>query len=145
MLLAVDAGNSQITLGLFRRKTLIRTFRIATEVRRTADEHALLLRSLLGPAARRIRSCAIASVVPALDPALRAACRDVTRRDPLVIDHRSPLGLTVGYSPASDVGADRLVDAAAAVERFGAPVIVADIGTATTLEVVDRRRVYLGG
>lgn len=145
MLLAVDAGNSQITLGMFRNASIVRTYRIATEVRRTADEHALLLRGLLGTHAKKVTRCAIASVVPALDPALRAACRELTGRDPLVIDHRSPLGFTVGYAPPSDVGADRLVDAAAAVDRFGAPVIVADIGTATTLEVVDRKRVYLGG
>jgi type III pantothenate kinase len=145
MLLAVDAGNSQIALGLFRASRLVRSWRIATEARRTADEYALTLAALLGRAARSVRSCAIASVVPALDPVLRAACRTVTRRAPLVIDHRSPLGFTIGYRPPGDVGADRLVDAAAAVERFGAPVIVADIGTATTLEVVDRRRTYLGG
>ncbi len=145
MFLALDLGNTHLKLGLFRGAALVRAWRLSSDPRRTADELALALGGLLGRSARSVTGCAVASVVPALDPALREACVRLFRRAPVVVDHRSRLGFTVGYQPPSDVGADRLADAAAALRLVGAPVIVADFGTALTINVVDRRRVYLGG
>jgi len=145
MFLALDLGNTHVKLGLFRGPKLVRAWKFAAEVRRTADELALLVAGLLGARVRAVRRAAIASVVPAQEPGLKEACARLFGREPAVVDHRSRLGFTVGYEPPSDVGADRLADAAAALALVGAPVIVADFGTALTVNVVDRRRVYLGG
>jgi type III pantothenate kinase len=145
MLLALDIGNTNVTLGLFRGKGLVRSWRLSTDARRTADEHEAALRALLGPRARAIRTCAIASVVPAVEDAFAIAAARLVHRPPVLIDHASPFGFRIAYDPPSDVGTDRLVNAAAAMERFGAPVIVADFGTAVTLDVLDRHKTYLGG
>jgi len=145
MLLALDIGNTNVTVGLFRGRRLVRSWRLSTDARRTADEHEAALRAVLGPASRRVDVCAIASVVPAVEDAFAAAAARLVRRPPVLIDSDSPFGFRIGYRPPSDVGADRLVNAAAAMKRFGAPVIVADFGTAVTLDVLDRRGVYLGG
>ena len=145
MLLALDIGNTNVTLGLFRGSRLVRSWRVSTDARRTPDEHEAALRAVLGRAASTVRACAIASVVPAVEDAFAAAAALVVRRRPVLIDSESPFGFRIGYQPPSDVGADRLVNAAAAMERFGAPVIVVDFGTAVTLDVLDRHRVYLGG
>jgi len=145
VLLAVDIGNTNVTLGLFRGEKLTGSWRISSDSRRTADEYAHQVAGVLGKNLRRVRTMAVASVVPPLEAAFRQSSRDLFGDDAVVIDHDSPLGFRIGYSPPSDVGADRLVNAAAALERYGAPVIVVDFGTAVTLDVVDRHRVYLGG
>ena len=145
MLLAVDIGNTNIKLGVFRGGKLLHSWRISSDIHRTADEYALILHGLVSTAKGRIARVAIAGVVPVLEAAMRQCAIELTGAEPVVIDDTSPLGFTIGYHPPSDVGVDRLVDAAAAVERYRAPVVVVDFGTAVTLGVVDRRKVYLGG
>lgn len=145
MLLAADIGNSNICLGLFQEDKLLEFWRLSTDMRRTADEHAQQLDQLLGKRRRRVRALAVASVVPTLKSAFQGCSRRLFNREAIVIDHTSPLGFTIGCRPPEDVGADRLVDAAAAIHRHGAPVVVVDFGTAVTLSVVSRARVYLGG
>ncbi len=145
MLLAADVGNTNIKLGLFSGKRLAATWRLASDLRRTADEYGLLVAQLLGPRVRRVRTFAIASVVPALGVALATCGRRLFRRPALPIDHTAPFGFTVGYQPPSDVGVDRLVDAAAALAGRRPPLIIVDFGTAVTLNVVSRQGVYLGG
>jgi type III pantothenate kinase len=144
MLLAVDIGNTNVTLGLYRGSRLAGSWRLFSDERKTADEVVLLLRGLTGMGGRGLK-VAIASVVPALEVLYREAARKMTGREALVINHEAPLGFKVGYREPGDVGADRLVNAAAAVVRHGAPVTVVDFGTAVTVDVVDRSRTYLGG
>ncbi len=154
MLLVIDAGNSNVTFGVYDGDALTRHWRIRTETGRTADEYAAFLGALLGQSglsAADISGVALASVVPGATPALKRLARSVFGLDALEITAGSDLGLTVGYTPPGDVGTDRLVDAAAAVFKYGAPCIVLDFGSATTFNAVaappspGRLPVYLGG
>lgn len=151
MLLAADVGNTNIKLGLFSGSKLAHTWRLASDLRRTADEYGLLIAQLVGrPGARSsrfgaIRTFAVASVVPALSVALATAGQRLFRRPVLMIDHGAPFGFHNGYQPPQDVGVDRLVDAAAALAGRKPPLIIVDFGTAVTVNVVSRQGVYLGG
>jgi len=149
MLLAIDAGNSNVTFAVFDTTTLLATWRIRTQPGRTADEYASLLQNLFtreGIAFTSISDIVIASVVPAATPDLIRLARIVFRREPLVVTSEIDLGLTVAYNPPGDVGPDRLVDAVAAIQKHGpAPLIFIDFGTATTFNAVDGQNVYLGG
>ena len=150
MLLVIDAGNSNVTFGVYEGDVLTAHWRIRTEPGRTTDEYAAFLGSLF---ARRgdVGGVALASVVPSATPALRRLARESFGLNPLEVTSGTDLGLDVAYKPAGDVGADRLVDAAAAVHHYGAPCIVIDFGSATTFNAVAApaapggRPVYLGG
>jgi type III pantothenate kinase len=148
MLLAIDAGNTNITLGLFRDEELISEWRLLTDRERSSDEYGADLDELFESAGidrRNIDGVAIASVVPQLDQALRQMCEDYLELTPLFVTYTTDTGLKILYDSPADVGVDRIVDAAAAVTKYGAPCIVVDFGTATTFNVVNARREYLGG
>jgi type III pantothenate kinase len=148
MLLAIDAGNTNITLGLFRDEELISEWRLLTDRERSSDEYGADLDELFESAGvdrRNIDGVAIASVVPQLDQALRQMCEDYLELTPLFVNYTTDTGLKILYDSPADVGVDRIVDAAAAVTKYGAPCIVVDFGTATTFNVVNARREYLGG
>jgi type III pantothenate kinase len=148
MLLAIDAGNTNITLGLFRDEELISEWRLLTDRERSSDEYGADLGELFESAGidrRNIDGVAIASVVPQLDQALRQMCEDYLELTPLFVNYTTDTGLKILYDSPADVGVDRIVDAAAAVTKYGAPCIVVDFGTATTFNVVNARREYLGG
>lgn len=149
MLLAIDAGNSNVTFGVFDGTDLRATWRIRTTAGRTADEYGSLLQNLFareGITFPDIGDIAIASVVPSATPDLSRLARLVFRREPLIVSPELDLGLTVAYNPPGDVGADRLVDAVAAIKKYGpAPLIIIDFGTATTFNAVSGQNVYLGG
>ena len=153
MLLVIDAGNSNVTFGVYDGAALLTHWRIRTEAGRTHDEYAAFLGALFpqsGLALTQITGVALASVVPGATPALRRLA-SAFGLDALEITAGSDLGLEVAYSPPGDVGTDRLVDAAAAVHKYGAPCIVLDFGSATTFNAVAAPRepgglpVYLGG
>jgi len=148
MLLAIDVGNTNITLGLFRDEELISQWRLLTDRQRSGNEYRTDLAELFESASidpRDINGIAIASVVPQLDRALTQMCEDYLQLTPLFINHTTDTGLKIVYDSPADVGVDRIVDAAAAVTKYGAPCIVVDFGTATTFNVVNARREYLGG
>jgi type III pantothenate kinase len=148
MLLAIDAGNTNITLGLFRDEELISEWRLLTDRERSSDEYGADLGELFESAGidrRNIDGVAIASVVPQLDQALTQMCEDYLELTPLFVNYTTDTGLKILYDSPADVGVDRIVDAAAAVTKYGAPCIVVDFGTATTFNVVNARREYLGG
>jgi type III pantothenate kinase len=147
-LLAIDVGNTQITLGAFEGEKLIHTWRLQTQRHATADElgiqlHALLRYAPLGY--NEIAGIIIASVVPALDPALSEACLSYLKLKPLFVDTQTKLGIKNLYKKPEEVGADRLVNAVAVQELLGGPAIVVDFGTATTFDCVSARGEYLGG
>jgi len=148
VLLAVDVGNSDIVLGLFEGEALVRRWRLSTEADRTADEYAVLVRSLLdagrvSPAA--IEAVAIASVVPPLLPVWRAVATDAFGRPPFIFGEGGDVGIEVRVDMApTEVGADILCNAIAARALCGAPVIVVDFGTATTVNAVDGDGAYAG-
>jgi type III pantothenate kinase len=148
MLLALDVGNSNLVAGVYEGETLRGHWRLRTERERTADEYGLQLRGLLAAAGlpvEAIEAVAIASVVPRLAPTLAELSRRTFGRPPLVVGENLYPRLPVRYEPPSDVGPDRLVDAVAALRRYGTPVLVVDLGTATTFNAVSREGEYLGG
>jgi type III pantothenate kinase len=148
VLLAVDIGNTNIVFGLYTGDELEQTFRIATVLGRTADEYAVLLTQML--ALRRwdpnkVESAIVASVVPPLTDVMSEAIRHAVAREPLVVGPGTKTGMAVLYDNPRDVGADRIVNAVAAYEKFKSGVIVVDFGTATTFDCVSPRGEYLGG
>jgi len=146
MLLALDIGNTNITVGLFRAGALLATRRAATNPRATTDEVELLIDGLLrldGIAITDLDAVALASVVPALTGAVEAIAE---RRDrPLLVASAGTVPLAVRVDRPDDVGADRLVNALAAARLHGTPAVVVDFGTATTLDCVAADGAYVGG
>ena len=146
MLLAIDVGNTEVTLGLFEGRKLKRSFRLSSETRRTADELTLLIPQAFPDMGERGElNAAIASVVPALTPSYAETCRRLCGRAPLMVSSDIPTGVLVEYRDPRSAGADRIANAAAAIERYGEPVIVVDFGTATTFDVILKGRRYVGG
>ena len=157
MLLAIDIGNTEVTLGLFIGRKLARSFRVSSETRRTADEAGLLLRHVFpelasgasaagaGKGASGGRAAVLASVVPPQTPIYVEAVKRLLGRAPLEVTAGTAAGLTIEYRDPSAVGADRIANAVAAIEKYGAPVIVVDFGTATTFDVILKGGRYRGG
>jgi type III pantothenate kinase len=148
MLLVIDVGNTNTSLGVYDGAELIRHWRLTTARDRTVDEygvHARNLFQLAGIDSKTIDAVAIASVVPPLNFTLKRMSEVYFGLTPLFIDQSTDSGLPILYDPPSDVGADRIVDAVAAVHKFGTPCIVVDFGTATTFDAIDSEGRYLGG
>jgi type III pantothenate kinase len=148
MLLVIDVGNTNTSLGVYEGENLIRHWRLTTARDRTVDEYGVHARNLFQLAeidSRSIKAIAIASVVPPLNFTLKRMSELYFGHTPLFIDHTTQTGLPILYEPASDVGADRIVDAVAALKKYGAPCVVVDFGTATTFDAIDAQGNYLGG
>lgn len=148
MLLVIDVGNSNTSLGVYRGSELVSHWRLTTNRARTVDEygvHARNLFALAGLDFKAIDAIAIASVVPPLNYTLKTMAESYFHLTPLFVDHASNSGIKILYEPPSDVGADRIVDAVAAIHKYGAPCIVVDFGTATTFNAINAQGEYLGG
>jgi type III pantothenate kinase len=149
MLLAIDAGNTNIVFAVHDGKEMRSEWRAVTETTRTADEYAVLLQPLLaleGLAFADLDAAIIASVVPAAMFDLRMFCRKYLKCDPIVIgDPDVELGIEVKVDRPNAVGADRLVNAIAAHAAYKGALIVVDFGTATTFDIVSEKGDYEGG
>lgn len=148
MLLVIDVGNTNTSLGVFRGSDLVAHWRLTTNRARTVDEYGVHARNLFefaGLDFKAISAIAIASVVPPLNYTLKTMAETYFNLSPVFVDSETDTGLTILYEPASDVGADRIVDAVAAIEKYGAPCIIVDFGTATTFDVINDKGEYLGG
>lgn len=148
MLLAIDAGNSNLTLGVFDHDQLMIHWRLTSDANRTSDEYGSAVRHLFELSAfdpRKLKAIVIASVVPALRPALQRMAEVYFSLTPVFVDHTTRTGLALRYDQPAQLGADRIVDAVAAIERYGAPCIVVDFGTATTFNVIDSAGEFIGG
>ena len=148
MLLAIDIGNTNIILGMFEDKELRATWRIATGIHRMADEYAVILLSLLrqqGLDAPDVTKVALCSVVPPLTAVFEELCQQYCHVSPLVVRAGVKTGVRIRMDNPAEVGADRIVDAAAAHHLYGGPIIIVDFGTATTFDTVSREGDYLGG
>lgn len=149
MLLAIDVGNTQTVVGVFDGDRLIHMWRLGTNRAHTSDELRLKLNPLLrdegmNPAA--VTGSALASVVPALTDAWKAALERILGKPPVVCSAKTAGALfETTYPNPAEIGSDRVADAVAARALYGAPVIVVDFGTATNIEVVDRDGRFLGG
>jgi type III pantothenate kinase len=148
MLLVIDVGNSNTSLGVYSDEVLLAHWRLTTNSSRTIDEYGVHARNLFELAQinfKDIEAIAVASVVPPLNYTVRRMAEVYFHLTPLFIDHTTDTGLKILYEPASDVGADRIVDAVAAIARHGKPCIVVDFGTATTFNAINSAGEYLGG
>ena len=148
MLLVIDAGNTNTSLGVYRGQELIAHWRLTTNPGRTVDEYGMHARNLFELAQvdfKAIDAIAIASVVPPLNYTLKRMAEVYFQLTPLFIDETTDTGLRILYEPASDVGSDRIVDAVAAIKKYGTPCIVVDFGTATTFNAINSKGEYLGG
>ena len=152
MLLAIDVGNTNIGFGVFDGETLRHSWRLLTLRERTADEVGVMVMGLfahegLQPAS--VNHVVMASVVPPLTPIMRAMVQRYFERDPLVVDPVTNAGMPILYERPAEVGADRIANSIAAYERYGRarglPLVIADLGTATTFDVVTADGQYLGG
>lgn len=148
MLLTIDIGNTNITLGLYQGEKLGPRWRLATDYERMPDEYGLQFLGLLSHAGYTpvdVHGICLASVVPPLTGKIISACRDYIHQAPLVVDAGVKTGVRVLYDDPKAVGADRIVDAAAVQVLYGGPACVVDFGTATTFDGISAEGNYLGG
>ncbi|MGB7539292.1 MAG: type III pantothenate kinase [Anaerolineales bacterium] len=148
MLLCIDIGNTNITLGLYEGAALGPRWRLSTEHERMPDEFGLQVTGLLALAGKSpadIHGVAMASVVPPLTGRWIETCRTYLKSNPLVIDAGVRTGVKIRYEDPRAVGADRIVDAAAAYRLYGGPACIVDFGTATTFDALSAEGEYLGG
>lgn len=148
MLLTIDIGNTNITLGLYSGDQLGPRWRLATDNERMPDEYGLQFFGLLehaGYTPDHLTGICLASVVPPLTSRVVQACVQYLGRDPLIVDAGVKTGVRIRYEDPRAVGADRIVDAAAVQRFYGGPACVVDFGTATTFDAISAEGDYLGG
>jgi type III pantothenate kinase len=148
MLLAIDVGNTNLTLGLYETDKLGPHWRLATDEGRMPDEYGLQLLGLLehaGLSAGDVSGICLASVVPQLTQRIVQACREYLNQEPLIVDTGVKTGIRIRYEDPKAVGADRVADAVATMHLYGGPACIVDFGTATTFNALTKEGVYLGG
>jgi type III pantothenate kinase len=148
MLLAIDIGNTNVVLGVFDQERLVENWRVGTNAQITPDEYAMIFKDLFSFAGlefKQITGVIISTVVPPLLPVMVEMSRKYFRIEPMIVTHELKTGITIRYDNPKEVGADRIVNAAAAFMLFGGPLIIVDFGTATTFCAVTRDGEYLGG
>ena len=148
MLLAIDIGNTHIVIGCIENDKIVCEARIATDKTRTSDQYGVEIKSMIEAFGCRIddvEDCIISSVVPPVFNAVRSGVYKITERKPMVVGHGLKTGLDIRMDNPSQVGSDRIVIAVAALARREPPLILIDMGTATTVEVIEPRNKYLGG
>ena len=148
MLMVVDVGNTNFTFGIFEEEQLEATFRMTTKLQRTSDEYGICMRDLLahnGISYERIKDVIIASVVPNVMHSLLSAFIKYFGIHPVVVEPGIKTGIRIATENPRQIGADRIVDAAAAYELYGGPVFVIDFGTGTTYDLVDETGAFVSG
>ncbi|CEP68977.1 Type III pantothenate kinase [Moorella glycerini] len=148
MLLAIDVGNTNIVIGLYKGKELQCHWRVASDRQKTADEYGLILRQLAhyqGLDLEAIKAVVMASVVPTLTQTLTMMLKEQFNCPPLVIGPGVRTGMPIRFDNPREVGADRIVNGVAVYELYGGPAIVVDFGTATTFDAISASGEYLGG
>lgn len=148
MILVVDVGNTNIVLGLYEKKQLLHHWRLSTNRSSTTDEYGMMIYNLFqhaGIELDQVEGVIISSVVPPLMFVLEQLCSKYVKKTPLLVGPGIKTGLNVRYENPREVGADRIVNAVAAIELYGAPCIIVDFGTATTFDYIDDSGQYIGG
>jgi type III pantothenate kinase len=148
MLLTIDLGNTNLTIGLYQDQKLVHHWRLATDQKRMPDEYGLQLLGLLTNAGLTIADLdgtCLASVVPQLTSRIVQACEEYLHQKPLVVDAGVKTGMRIFYEDPKTVGADRVADAVAVKKLFGGPACIIDFGTATTFNALSAEGDYLGG
>lgn len=148
MLLVLDVGNTNMVLGVYDEKKLIRDWRINTDLNKTSDEYGVIIKSLFDSgelALGVITDVIISSVVPAVMHSLENFCRKYFNITPLIVGPGIKTGLNIKYYDPKMVGADRIINAVAGISKYGSPLILIDFGTATTYCAISEKGEYLGG
>jgi len=148
VILVMDVGNTNIVLGAYDGKKLLNHWRMGTNREKTADEYGMFMMSLFSNEKidiNNIEAVIIASVVPPIMYTLEHAIRKYLKKDPIIVGPGIKTGINIKYENPREVGADRIVNAVAAIELYGGPVIVVDFGTATTFCAINSKSDYLGG
>lgn len=148
MLLAIDVGNTNTTIGLFNGRTLKYNWFISTDPHKTSDEIGILFLSLFqytNEDIRSVKDVIICSVVPPVMHSLINAVKKYIRKNPIIVGPGIKTGINIKYENPREVGSDKIVNAVSAVKLYGAPVIIVDFGTATTFCAINSNKDYLGG
>ncbi|MDP4182189.1 MAG: type III pantothenate kinase [Bacillota bacterium] len=148
MILVMDVGNTNIVLGVYEGKKLLNHWRMGTDKEKTSDEFGMFMMSLFNQEkleVNKIEAVIIASVVPPIMYSLEHAIRKYFKMEPIIVGPGIKTGINIKYENPREVGADRIVNAVAALEIYGAPMIVIDFGTATTFCAINSKGDYLGG
>ncbi|MEV5030784.1 type III pantothenate kinase [Paenibacillus sp. LPE1-1-1.1] len=148
MILVIDVGNTNIVLGIYKGKDLLHHWRLSTNRSATVDEYGINIHNLFhyaGVKLEQMDGVIISSVVPPLMRTLEQLCLKYLRKTPLVVGPGVKTGLNIRYENPREVGADRIVNSVAGIEKYGTPLIVVDFGTATTFDYIDEGGNYLGG
>jgi type III pantothenate kinase len=148
VLLALDAGNSNITIGAFEGKRLVSQWRLRTVHEQTSDEWGILFRNLFAPAnldIGRVKGIIVSSVVPPINTTLAWMAQRYFSTEAMFVTPHTDLGLTIKYDNPNEVGADRLVNGVAGFHKYGGPCVVVDMGTTINFDVISRDAEYLGG
>lgn len=148
LLLTIDIGNTHTVLGFFRRKELVAHWRLTSSVNRTEDESWMMVRLFCESShfqADEIAGVVISSVVPNLTPMFAEMARNYMGLEPLIVSSTLKLPIRIAYENPRSVGADRICDAVAGFHSYGGPLIIVDLGTATTFDVISEKGDYLGG
>jgi type III pantothenate kinase len=148
MILVLDVGNTNIVIGVYQKKKLLHNWRLSTNRSATVDEYGIMIDNLFRHAQIHvidIKGVIISSVVPPLMFVLENLCIKYLKKDPLIVGPGVKTGLNIRYENPKEVGADRIVNAVAAIELYGPPLIVVDFGTATTFDYIDEKGEYIGG
>ena len=148
MLLALDVGNTNVTIGAFDGERIAGRWRLRTIREQTADEWGILIRNLFSLSSldlADVDGVIISSVVPAVDQPLEAMADRYFHRQPLFVNYTTDLGITIRYDNPREVGADRLVNGVAGYRKYGGPVVVVDLGTTINFDIVSADGVFLGG
>lgn len=148
MILVFDVGNTNIVLGVYEGEELLNSWRMSTDRNKTSDEYGVLISQMFdynGLKLTDVESVIISSVVPPLMYSLQAMSIKYCNKEPLIIGPGIKTGMNIKYDNPKEVGADRIVNAVAAYEKYGGPIIVVDFGTATTFCAISKEGDYLGG
>ena len=148
MLLAIDIGNTHIVIGCIKDDKIVCEARIATDRTRTSDQYGVEIKSMIeayGCRIEDVEDCIISSVVPPVFNAVRSGVYKITERKPMVVGHGLKTGLDIRLDNPAQVGSDRIVIAVSALAKRKAPLILIDMGTATTVEVIEPKNKYMGG
>ncbi len=147
MLLTVDIGNTHITLGVFDGSLIVHSWRLSTEIKRTEDELGIFIKNLLREAdiQNKVKNAVISSVVVQLTESVEKAIKKYLGIVPLIISHKIRMNIQIKIDNPSQLGADRIANACAAAALYSAPAVVIDFGTATSFDIVNSNKEFIGG
>lgn len=147
MLFVLDIGNTSITAGVFDKEDLVVSWRIASDIKRSEDEYGIIVKNLIKEAGLidMVDTAVISSVVLPLTERIQTAVKKYLNIESLIVNHKINTGIKIALKNPGEIGADRIVNGYAASCLYGTPVIVVDFGTATSFDIVNRDREFIGG